>query len=47
MYLSTLSALDSGERNERGGIENVSCSVYSRIDKDDCFLFFQVVTNTN
>lgn len=35
--LSTL-----GGKNEEGGIENVSCSIYSRIKPDECFL---VVTN--
>lgn len=34
--LSSLSAVDTGEKHEEGGIENVSSSVYSRMKRDEC-----------
>lgn len=40
MYLFSLSAVDTGEKSERGGYENVSCSVHSRIEQYKCILVF-------
>lgn len=40
LYLSSLSAVDAGEKNKEGGIENVSCSVCSRIKPDESSLVF-------